>query len=90
MSEKARFGSYLSFDVLGTRLKIDIKPFKASSNIEKLYNFWHIDQDLMRINLNFHTDVIKAESPVDLLIERLGKWKESLDLSKEIAGTISE
>jgi len=88
--KNARFGSYVSFDVIGTRLKIDIKPVKASKNIVKIYKSWHAGQDLLRVNLNFHSDVINADSPSDFILDKLGKWTEALALSKEITGIIAE
>ena len=88
--ENARFGSYVSFDVLGTRLKIDIRPVKAAPNIENLCKFWHVGQDLIRINFNFHSDVANMASPADSVLDKLGKWGEALTLSQKLTEMISE
>jgi len=89
-NRKARFGSYVSFDVLGTRLNIDIKPVKASNDIETLCKSWRAGQDLIRVNLNFHSDVVNSKSAVDSILDKVAKWNEALVLSQKIIGMISE
>ncbi len=79
-----RFGSYLSLDALGTRLKIDIKPTNAGENIEALCNSWHPGQNLTRMHFNFHTDVTNTDAPAQLVVDKLGKWTESFALSQEL------
>lgn len=86
----ARFGSYVSFDFLGARLKIDIKPIKALKNIESLCESWHENQDLIKFNLNFHSDVSNAESPVDAILATLNKWPDALSYSEKLMGMIEE
>jgi len=88
--EGTRFGSYLSFDVLGTRLKIDIKPVKAPNNIATLCNSWHKGQDLVRLNFNFHRDIISSEPPTQTVLDTLGKWSEALALSEQFTAMIPE
>jgi hypothetical protein len=86
----ARFGSYISFNVLETRLKIDIKPVKAVGNLETLCKSWHTGQDLVRVNFNFHIDVLNTDSPVDSVLKNLGKWTEALTLSQKLIAMIPE
>ena len=85
---KARYGSYLSFDILGMRLKIDIKPTNAGSNIEALCNSWHYGQELIRIQFNFHTDVTNTKAPEELVADRLRKWTKAFNLSEELRDKI--
>lgn len=79
-----RFGSYFSYDVLGARLKVDVKPVKAPVGIEKLCKLWGRNQDLIRVNLNFHTALTNSETNVDTILETLKKWDQAFSLSKEI------
>lgn len=88
--KNARFGSYVSFDVLETRLKIDIKPIKASANIKVVYKSWHEGQDLVRLNFNFHSDVGSTDSPMNSVLDKLGKWSEAFALSQDLTGMIYE
>jgi len=88
--KNARFGSYVSFDVLGMRLKIDIKPIKVAANIESLCKSWHTGQDLILLNFNFHSDVVSSESPADSIIDKLDKWSESLVFSQKLIAMFSE
>lgn len=86
----ARFGSYFSLDVLGTRLKIDVRPIKALPNIENLFKSWHVGQDLMRAHFNFHSDIINVDSPSDSVLDKLNKWPDALALSQQTIDTICE
>jgi len=80
----ARFGSYFTFDLIGTRLKIDMKPVKGSSNINSLCSSWHRGQDLLAFNFNFHKDLTKPDQNVDIILTILNKWSEALSLSRQI------
>lgn len=86
----SRFGNYVSFDFLETRLKIDMKPIKALGNIESLCKSWHENQDLIRINVNFHSDVGNMDSPEKAIIENLNKWTQALAYSEKLTKMISE
>ncbi len=87
-TKSARYGSYLSFDTLGMRLKIDIKPTNAGRNIEALCNSWHYGQELIRIHFNFHTDVTNTEAPAELVADKLRKWTEAFTLSQDLRDKI--
>ncbi len=86
----ARFGSYVSFDTLGLRLKLDIKPTKAPDAAVKMCKSWRPGQDLVSLGFNFHADVTQAKEPADELIGVLGKWTDALALSEKIAGQITD
>ncbi|MHC4145101.1 MAG: hypothetical protein ACYSWW_10840 [Planctomycetota bacterium] len=85
-----RFGSYLSFNVLGSRLKMDIKPINAGDKIQGICNSWHPGQDLTRVHFNFHTDVTNAATPAESTLDSLGKWAEASTLSQELRDKICE
>lgn len=85
---KARFGSYLSFDILGSRLRIDIKPTNAGNNVELLCKTWRLGQELTRIHFNFQTDVVNAPTPSESVLEKLNKWTEAFTLSQELRDRI--
>lgn len=85
---KARFGSYLSFDILGSRLKVDIKPTNAGDKIELLCKTWRPGQELTRIHFNFHTDVANTPTPSESVSEKLNKWTEAFTLSQELRDKI--
>jgi len=76
----ARFGAYLSKDILGLRMRVDIKPVTATraedgAVVEGLvYHF------------NFHKDV-DEERAVEQIQEALALWGQALAVSQEIFST---
>ena len=78
------FGSYFSFDTLGTRLKIDIKPIKGPATIQNLCQSWHRGQDLVAFHFNFHVGPLKPDQDVATILNTLNKWPEALSLSRQI------
>ena len=88
--ENARFGSYLSIDALGARLKIDVKPTNAADKIGALCEAWQPGQRLVRIHFNFHTDLANAGEPAKSVMDKLEKWTEALALAKELTEKITE
>lgn len=68
----ARFGGYFSKEVLGTRLRLEVRPVVTETNVEKL-----------RFSYNFHSDLKKAEKPKGVLTH-LEKWTEAQHLAQEI------
>jgi len=87
-AENARFGSYLSFDAIGTRLKIDIKPTNAGGSIGGLCSSWHPGQELIRVHFNYHTDVTNTDAPAETVVNRLAKWEEALAMSTGLVENI--
>lgn len=86
----ARFGSYLSFDAIGSRLKIDIKPTNAADKVGLICEAWKPGQELVRIHFNFHTDLTNADEPARAVTEKLEKWAEAFAFSKELTNKIFE
>lgn len=74
-TEDAGFGAYMSKNVLGCRLKMEIKPV-----------FQVIDNNIcsrMQFVFNFHLDLTSENKSAEIL-EFLAKWKEASLLSSKI------
>lgn len=87
---KARFGCYFSYDVLGMRLKLDIKPAKAEPSIKNLQKSWEPGQDLLKLNFNFNCDVAKSKKPADSIQKHLKKWPRAFQTVKRIVKNVSD
>jgi len=87
-AENARFGSYLSFDTIGMRLKIDIKPTNAGGSIVDLCSSWDSGQELIRMHFNYHTDVTNTDTPAKTVVDSLAKWEEALAMSTGLVENI--
>jgi len=79
----SRFGGYLSKDVLGCRLKLDVKPaFGQLIDEPQAKHF-------ILMNFNFHADLATENDPVRKIKEVLSKWNEASELSKTIVDAVS-
>jgi hypothetical protein len=76
-STDAKFGAYLSRDILGFRLKLDIKPIQILENKE----------DRLQFAFNYHLDLAGCESPVSEIEARLHKWEEAKAYASELIQT---
>ena len=74
-TKDARFGGYLSKDVFGFRLKLDIKPISKKIGKEA--------QDILRFGFNFHHD-LRNENKVEEMLDLLKIWKDSKILTSKI------
>src|SRR5262249_5198342 len=79
----ASFGAYLSRDLLGLRLKLDIKPVtlppsttEAAQRLQLLYNF--------------HADLPEGEQAVARLQQHLRHWGEAAETARRSAASIGE
>jgi hypothetical protein len=77
-TEDARYGGYLSKNVLGCRLKLDIKPIIMSIPTRK---------DYLQFAFNFHLD-LSGDNPVEEILSLLTRWNEAKGLSSRIVGTV--
>lgn len=77
-TEDARYGGYLSKNVLGCRLKLDIKPIIMSIPTRKEY---------LQLAFNFHLD-LTGDNPADEILSLLNHWNEAQGLSSQIVGTL--
>ena len=83
-SEKnARFGAYLSKDVFGTRLRLNIKPVKSTPKAEtdKIH-------ESLQLAFNFHLDLEDGEKIIDSMIKFLGEWDRMSSYSEELASIV--
>ena len=70
----ARFGAYMSKDIFGARLKLDIKPMRDEKNAQT--------PELLQFNFNYHLAVHGEH--IDQMSGFLEKWKLMKDKSEEI------
>jgi len=77
----ARFGMYLSKDVEGSRLKLDIKPLHVLDEAGgKLL-------EIIQFSFNFHRD-LGTKDNFAAVTDACARWNEHFRLSEQIIGTI--
>ena len=79
--DDARFGGYLSKDVFGGRLKLDIKPIRVGTPAEM--------EERLQLAFNFHAD-LSRENPVDQIREMLGSWDRAKDHARQIVSGVEK
>ncbi len=80
---EARFGSYVSYNVEGLRMKLDVKPVKATGQMCKAAIASAIGEELIALNFNFHKDVEQGAN-VAAVKKTLGLRREAAGKAKEI------
>ena len=88
-SSDSRFGSYCSFDALGARLKLDIKPTRTTSDVKQLGEEWEPKMEVMRMNFNYHFNVEEGDKPVDQVIKSLDQWDAVTDHTHTVIDRIA-
>lgn len=73
-AENRRFGCYFSFDTLGFRAKVDIKPIQTEVVSPAPPAGSPTGQELMLVSCNFHCD-LQGEKRNDIALEVLMKWQ---------------
>ena len=73
--EDARFGAYLSKNVLGSRLKLDIKPVFRTDDSKRI--------EILQFAFNYHVDLL-GEKKVNDILELLKQWNDAKNLSERI------
>jgi hypothetical protein len=71
--ENARFGAYLSKDIFGTRLKLDIKPVRNKID----------DSEYLQFTFNYHLELTDGEH-IDQMLDFLKNWELMKKNSEEI------
>ncbi len=66
----ARFGGYLSKDILGARLKLDVKPKKTGPPGEEV--------EKLLFAFNFHVDV-RRDNQVDEILRMANQWDSAME-----------
>ena len=79
----ASFGSYLSRDLLGFRLKLDVKPVAVTPP-------GNGPEQRLQLLYNFHADLPEGEQTVARLQEHLRRWGEAADMARTSAASIGE
>lgn len=79
--EDARFGGYLSRDILGCRLKLDIKPviIEQAGTEEK--------KELIKFAFNFHRPLCE-NNRVEHILDHLRRWDEAYVLAGKIISSV--
>jgi hypothetical protein len=74
-----RFGGYLSREMFGARLKLDVKPIRVGPPEDPL--------ERLLFAFNFHKDVGR-DDPVQDIQEMLGRWNDALEESSAIVASL--
>jgi len=77
--ESARFGAYMSKDVLGVRLKLDVKPITLEKDQQQ--------EERIQFAFNFHLDVASKKDPVAHIEEMLSRWNAAREAASHIVHT---
>ena len=77
----ARFGAYMSKNILGCRLKLDVKPVTVTINNQR--------NEQMQFAFNFHLDLLEDDK-VSEILALLEKWGDAANLASKIIGQITE
>jgi hypothetical protein len=78
----ARFGGYLSKDVLGCRLKLDVKPAMTQADGTETHVFV--------LAFNYHMDIGQEGSPVEKVRGLMQNWNAARDLAAQIVRVVGE
>jgi hypothetical protein len=79
----ASFGSYLSRNLLGFRLKLDVKPVAVTPP-------GNGPEQRLQLLYNFHVDLPEGERVVASLQEHLRRWGEAAETARTSAASIGE
>ncbi len=71
--ENARYGAYMSKDMWGGRLKLDVKPITVDSDEKQT--------EKIQFAFNFNRDVVDEEDPVACIEQVLQQWNNVRDES---------
>ncbi|MFW6114526.1 MAG: hypothetical protein ACOC7K_02180 [bacterium] len=76
--DDAQFGGFLSKDVLGCRLKLDVKPIVAV-----VADNPHTKTQKLQLAFNFHLDLDRTD-PVQQIKDLMSKWDDACVVSEEM------
>lgn len=77
----ARFGGYLSKNVLGCRMKLDAKPVLGALPGEEPH-------ESLILNFNFHHDLQPGPEAAESIVSALKKWNDARDMAERIAHSV--
>jgi hypothetical protein len=85
LESDARFGAYLSKDIFGARLRLDIKPVKPASS-EK---FEKVSESLQLI-FNYQLDLAEGVGIIDTMLAFLDQWNQMKSYSEKLVSIVLE
>lgn len=85
----ARFGSYVSVDVLGARLKLDVKPITLAEGPTVSGIRGEPGQEFAKVDFNFHLDLQEGTEP-DQIVRVLNRWTRALSFSKKVVRSLEK
>lgn len=83
-TQDARFGGYLSKDVLGCRLKCEVKPALAKLEADSP------EVHCLAMEFNYHLDLKPCPESADEIYAMLGQWNNAFALAWRLAQKIAE
>lgn len=78
----ASFGAYLSRDLLGFRLKLDVKPVTVPTATAAAHR--------LQFLYNFHADLSEGEEAVARLRHHLRRWGEAAEVARASVASLGE
>lgn len=77
-----RHGSYISYDVLDGRLKLNMLPITKTHEAVTPNERIVIQEEATQFTYNFHYDIDPQNNPVDIILGKLKKWNAAQDLAE--------
>jgi len=81
----ARFGAYLSKDIFGSRLKLNVTPVRTIKGGKQ-----NGSDEFFQFAFNYHLDLVDTEQAVDKMLEFLEKWNAMKRYSEDILSIVLE
>ena len=78
----AAFGAYLSRDLLGFRLNLDVKPVNVPTSTAAA--------NRLQLLYNFHADLPEGEEAVPRLQQHLRRWGEAAETARGSVASLGE
>jgi len=79
----ANFGVYLSKDIFGYRLKLDVKPIAVPQPEAA-------PEQRLQLLFNYHADLPQGDEVPDTIAGLLQHWREAAEESRRMVGTITD
>jgi hypothetical protein len=93
-TEDARFGSYLSPDFLGCRLKLDIKPISIKtqviSQVGVKAEMQTQSQEKLQFAFNYDKQIVLSSTPVEQITDMLKLWDKMKTESLNIISSLQD
>jgi hypothetical protein len=80
----ASFGAFLSRDLLGFRLKLDVKPVTVTPPTAA------VAEQRLQFLYNFHADLPEGEEAVERIEQHLQRWGEAAEMARRSVTSLGE